>query len=602
MLTLPTSASRRNTSWMSASLTSRSIGVPWYFAPRRHRSRSACAGAAGSTAIATSTTSAQHRIQCSVLAVTLQLPFQPPVEPMLAKLANEIPEGDSWLYEPKWDGFRALVFKDGDELYIQSRDLKPLGRYFPELEAPLRASLPERCVLDGEIVIATDGRLDFEALLLRIHPAASRVADARRAEAGVVRRVGPARARRRGPARAAAGRAARAPRGARSPSAKPPSTSRRRRAIARRADWFERFEGAGLDGVMAKPDDLAVPAGQARDDEDQAPRTADCVVAGFRWYKGGKGTLVGSLLLGLYDDEGVLHHVGVARVVQAGRARRARRGARAAARGRARGPSVERLGRVAGRRRPSSGMPGATSRWNRGKDLSWEPLRIELVGEVALRSPAGHAVPPRDALQALAPRQAAERLPLRSARGDAAARDQRDLRHVAASASSSQRPCRRTRTLSRVVVGIRRLPAAGARASGTFLRLMRMRYHAVARPRIRVDEDVLGRELRGDVGVARLPALEARERVGLLLRLRDRDHRQLRLARGLARLRARRRDARAPRRPAFAKCGGHGASACPRASWRSASSSSASSEPGCVVDRRVRVAARRERSRARCAA
>src|SRR5512144_3411168 len=105
----------------------------------------------------------------------MTLPFSPPVEPMLAKASDGLPTGDGWLYEPKWDGFRALVFRDGDEVFTQSRDLKPLDRYFPELAEPLRASLPERCVLDGEVVIARDGTLDFEALLLRIHPAESRV-------------------------------------------------------------------------------------------------------------------------------------------------------------------------------------------------------------------------------------------------------------------------------------------------------------------------------------------------------------------------------------------------------------------------------------------
>ncbi len=105
----------------------------------------------------------------------MSLPFDPPVEPMLAKAVDAIPSDDGWLFEPKWDGFRALVFRDGDEVYTQSRDLKPLDRYFPELADPLRAALPDRCVLDGEVVIARDGALDFEALLLRIHPAASRV-------------------------------------------------------------------------------------------------------------------------------------------------------------------------------------------------------------------------------------------------------------------------------------------------------------------------------------------------------------------------------------------------------------------------------------------
>ena len=122
----------------------------------------------------------------------MTLPFAPPVEPMLAKAASTLPEGDGWLFEPKWDGFRALVFRDGDEVYTQSRDLKPLDRYFPELEAPFLAQLPERCVLDGEVVIARGGTLDFDALLLRIHPAASRVRMLAAEIAGLVRRVGPA--------------------------------------------------------------------------------------------------------------------------------------------------------------------------------------------------------------------------------------------------------------------------------------------------------------------------------------------------------------------------------------------------------------------------
>ena len=158
-------------------------------------------------------------------------------------------------------------------------------------------------------------------------------------------------------------------------------------------------------------------------------RTADCVVAGFRWYKGGKDTLVGSLLLGLYDDDGVLHHVGVCVGVQADRARRARRACSQPLRERARGPSVEGLGRVARRRGDArSACPARRSRWNRGKDLSWEPLRLELRLRGLVRPPAGHAVSPRHALQALAARQAAERLPLRSARGDTGVRDRADLR------------------------------------------------------------------------------------------------------------------------------------------------------------------------------
>src|SRR5262245_19134855 len=205
---------------------------------------------------------------------------------MLAKLSAQLPDGDGWLFEPKWDGFRALVWKSGDELLIQSRDLKPLGRYFPELEAPLRAQLPERIVLDGEVVIATDGRLDFDALLLRIHPAASRVAMlAEQSPSSYVTwdilalgdedlRGLPQTERR---ARLEAALA----------NVVPPihiSPMTRDREVA--TDWFQRFEGAGLDGVMAKPVGLTYSPGKRLMLKIKHARTADCVVAGFRWYKG----------------------------------------------------------------------------------------------------------------------------------------------------------------------------------------------------------------------------------------------------------------------------------------------------------------------------
>jgi ATP-dependent DNA ligase len=312
--------------------------------------------------------------------VPLALPFQPPVEPMLAKLTSEIPEGEQWIYEPKWDGFRALVFKAGSDLYIQSRDLKPLGRYFPELEVTLRANLPDRCVLDGEIVIAHDGRLDFDAMLLRIHPAASRVAMlAAEKPASYVAwdllALGDEDLRGR-PQRERRERLVAALETAKPPVHVTPAT--RDRALA--ADWFERFEGAGLDGVMAKPEDLAYMPGKRAMLKIKHQRTADCVVAGFRWYKGGKDRLVGSLLLGLYDNAGVLHHVGVcAGFKLADRATLA-----------------EQLKPLRDREHhpwkdwadwqeqdTERRLPGATSRWNRGKDLSWEPLRLELVCEVS---------------------------------------------------------------------------------------------------------------------------------------------------------------------------------------------------------------------------
>ena len=315
----------------------------------------------------------------------MDLPVSPPVEPMLAKPAATFPTDDGWLFEPKWDGFRALVFRDGDEVLIQSRDLKPLDRYFPELAAPLRASLPERCVLDGEVVIAgADGRLDFDALLLRIHPAASRVRmlseespasfvawDVLALGSEDLRSV-PQGARREKLEAVLAG--------AQPPIHLTPATQDRATAI----DWFERFEGAGLDGVIAKRLDAPYQPGKRAMLKLKHRRTADCVVAGFRWHKDGPGTLVGSLLLGLFDGEGTLHHVGVTSSFTMGR--RAELVAELA---------PLRTDALAGhpwagwaswaQEMAASGqrVPGATSRWNRGKDLSWEALRPERVVEVA---------------------------------------------------------------------------------------------------------------------------------------------------------------------------------------------------------------------------
>jgi ATP-dependent DNA ligase len=311
--------------------------------------------------------------------VPLALPFQPPIEPMLAKLSTGIPEGDGWLFEPKWDGFRALVFKSGDEVYIQSRDLKPLGRYFPELEVTLRGALPDRCVLDGEVVIAHDGKLDFEAMLLRIHPAASRVKmlAAEHPSSYVawdLLALGDEDLRDRPQAERRA-RLEQALAGVQPPVHITPMT--RDRAVAE--DWFNRFEGAGLDGVMAKPESLTYQPNKRAMFKIKHARTADCVVAGFRWYKNGKDKLVGSLLLGLYDAAGVLHHVGVTSAFkQEVRAQLAemlkpmRDGADHPWKDWVDFQEVESAQR----------LPGATSRWNRGKDLSWEPIKIGLVCEV----------------------------------------------------------------------------------------------------------------------------------------------------------------------------------------------------------------------------
>jgi ATP-dependent DNA ligase len=316
----------------------------------------------------------------------VNLPFDPPLEPMLAKPSNGLPEGDGWLFEPKWVGFRAIVFRDGDEVLIQSRDLKPLDRYFPELAAPIRASFPDRCVVDGEVVISKGGELDFEALLLRIHPAASRVKMlAEESPASFVgwdllalddedlREVPQAERRARLEA---------AFKDVEPPVHLTPATLDRVLA----ADWFDRFEGAGLDGVVAKKLDAVYQPGKRAMLKVKHQRTADCVVAGFRWHKNGPGTHVGSLLLGLFDDEGRLHHVGVTSSF-AWDKREALVGV------------LEPLRENASDGHPwhdwaewasmgaadASGqrLPGATSRWNRGKDLSWEPLRAERVVEVA---------------------------------------------------------------------------------------------------------------------------------------------------------------------------------------------------------------------------
>jgi ATP-dependent DNA ligase len=296
-----------------------------------------------------------------------------------------LPEGDTWLYEPKWDGFRALVFRDGDEVLTQSRDLKPLDRYFPELAGPLRGALPPRCVLDGEVVIAgPGGSLDFDALLLRIHPAASRVrllaaASPASFVAWDLLALGDEDLRdtpqgeRRARLEIVLGEAA-------PPVHLTPAT--RDRALA--TDWFHRFEGAGLDGVIAKRLDAPYQPGKRAMLKIKHQRTADCVVAGFRWHKDGPGTLVGSLLLGLFDDAGKLNHVGItASFTMARRAELVADLAPLRTNALDGHPWSEwaewaETARAAGQR-----VPGATSRWNRGRDLSWEPLRPERVVEVA---------------------------------------------------------------------------------------------------------------------------------------------------------------------------------------------------------------------------
>ncbi|MFJ7157928.1 ATP-dependent DNA ligase [Streptomyces sp. NPDC101118] len=307
----------------------------------------------------------------------MDLPVMPPVKPMLAKSVARIPAGMQ--YEAKWDGFRAIVFRDGDEIEIGSRTGKPLTRYFPELAAALKANLPDRCVVDGEIVIVHDGRLDFDRLTERIHPAASRVTLlAERTPARLVafdllalgdEDLTPA------PLADRRARLTEALAPARPPVHLAPATTDPE--LAR--DWFDRFEGAGLDGVVAKPLDLPYKPDARVMYKIKHERTADVVVAGYRFHK--SGPVVGSLLLGLYDDRGALQHVGVCAAFPMKR----------------RAELVEELEPL--RLDDASGhpwaawsdetahegarLPGAPSRWSGKKDLTWVPLRPERVVEVA---------------------------------------------------------------------------------------------------------------------------------------------------------------------------------------------------------------------------
>jgi ATP-dependent DNA ligase len=305
-------------------------------------------------------------------------PIAPPIEPMLAKIADEIPEGDGFLYEPKWDGFRAIVFRAGAELFIQSRDLRPLDRYFPELHDALLARLPDSCVLDGEIVIGTSHGLDFDALQLRLHPAASRVAMlAKQTPSSFVAfdLLADAEDIRSQPQQERRARLERLLAAVGPPVYLTPMT----RDVTTATDWLARFEGAGLDGVIAKPVSLPYQPGKRAMFKIKHSRTADCVLAGFRWHKNGRGTLVGSLLLGLYDEKDRLHHVGVTSAFTM-ETRRQLADELAPLRKNALDGHPWR--EWAGAGEPGTRMPGGQSRWSAGKDLSWEPLRVERVCEV----------------------------------------------------------------------------------------------------------------------------------------------------------------------------------------------------------------------------
>ena len=303
----------------------------------------------------------------------------PPIEPMLAKLAEDLPTTPDWLYEPKWDGFRAIVFRGREDVFIQSRDLRPLDRYFPELHAAFLRTLPAGCVIDGEIVVVTKDGLDFDALQLRLHPAASRVAKlAEETPAAFVGFDLLAVAGR--DVRAAAQAERRALLDQLLAAVEPPvylTPMTRDRAVA--SEWLKRFEGAGLDGVIAKHAQAQYEPGRRTMIKVKHIRTADCVVAGLRWHKSGSDR-VGSLLLGLYDAEGMLQHVGVTSAFPMG-ARKQLALELAPLRKDAlqNHPWRDWAGTAAGE---FVRMPGAQSRWSAGKDLSWEPLRVERVCEV----------------------------------------------------------------------------------------------------------------------------------------------------------------------------------------------------------------------------
>lgn len=310
----------------------------------------------------------------------MNLPVTSPILPMLAKRIDKLPNGSDWVYEPKWDGFRAIVFRAKNELLIQSRDLKSLNRYFPDLIDPLLDQLPAQCVLDGEIVISRNGVLDFDALQLRIHPAASRVKLlSQQTPASIVffdllaegsrDWRGKSFSRRRERLEAILSKA-------KAPIHITPATDK----VTQARDWFQRFEGAGLDGVIAKGKDDVYQSDKRVMLKVKHERDCDCVVAGFRWYRKGDRPAIGSLLLGLYDDSGALQHIGVCgsfpmekRYELVEYLKPYRKGAQTSH------PWKQSLENENEAHR----RPGGQSRWSQGKDLSWEPLRLELVAEVA---------------------------------------------------------------------------------------------------------------------------------------------------------------------------------------------------------------------------
>jgi len=293
-------------------------------------------------------------------------PLDPPIKPMLSKLQREIPSGAGWLYEPKWDGFRAIVYRDGDAMRVDSRNGQPLLRYFPEIAEHIAlVSFPERCVLDGEIVIPADGGLDFDSLQLRLHPAESRV---RKLMAEIpasfvpfdVLAIDDDDLR----DRPFVERRARLLAALRPTDRCFPTPQTAEPAVAEQ--WFNELEGAGLDGIIAKREDLTYKPGERAMIKIKHERTADCVVGGYRVHKDGNG--IGSLLLGLYDDEGTFCFLGFTASFKATERRELLK-------------LLEPL--HSGDSFAGFRMPGESSRWSAGKDASWFPISQRLVCEVA---------------------------------------------------------------------------------------------------------------------------------------------------------------------------------------------------------------------------
>ncbi len=416
---------------------------------------------------------------------SVNLPVNPPILPMLSKRIDELPAEGNWIFEPKWDGFRALIFRDGDEILIQSRDEKPLNRYFPELLDPLRSQLPARCVLDGEIVIAQERRSRFRSATT---PPASGCLAGETSVPGNSGIGGVLRSALRKATVICEANRSRAGVGSWSRYWHPP----RRPSISRlqpmkpsvASDWFRRFEGAGLDGVMAKPMEGAYEPGKRVMLKVKHERDCDCVVAGFRWHKKGERTAIGSLLLGLFDDAGALQHVGVcASFTQAKRLELVEFLAPYREDALRDHPWKSWAEHVSGSGEAGHRIPGGQSRWSQGKDLSWEPLRAGTGAGSSLRAHAGHrASATWRSFEDGAPTRSRANAPTRNSKWF---RRRSSWRFFRAAAEQHRffdaRSSRHSRVGSSSGSGV---SCAGCSSSGTWRRFTRMRVQVDDRPRM----------------------------------------------------------------------------------------------------------------------